>query len=714
MNNGILDTNNKTHTINSIYSLLGNPSRISTVLDRSGPKLLLDICPGVTTAYSLRRLSSNYNGPLVRVRRGGGVEEKDFTSDDIDSGYLAKWIGTGNATFPSVNWSIDTYRGGSIFGVNTYPTQVVGQNDPFNGTGAAAVSWTTGGDIRYGLASSGAGSIPAVSLPVTFSFWARVDSGTANIASVLRSDPVPDVNLITHTITTSWTRFSNTHTRNVANGTNGWYFTNAPSNTTIYFYGFQFEIGSTPTDLVITTNESTGIGYVSIWYDQSGNGYHLYAPSLSTQPCIGIGNNLLVRNGKPYVDFFQSRWLNTHSSLSLTNSTIATVGSRNFSGSGRGYFSIADNDLAGLENNTLGFGWFNSGTSVYDPAASTRFLLTGILDNTSTSLYSSRALVAHSNSPTRYNRASRIVLNNGRFNNRPVDAKIEEVIYYANGLNNIKDIETNMGLYYNFILSPEYVQPPYDDSDVVSYIRSVEAADQQALEDRVRDAYNNFILGCKNDGIWSAIKNACILAGARTLNGALTPLVGSRPTNFAFSSGDYNRKTGLIGNGLSKYLDTNRNNNTDPQNNHHMAVYATSVQNELDKAFIGAGAASTGSTQITASANGGGGTNGINVRNRTANLTIISNAVGSGIVGASRSSSSSYVARANGTNTTINTTSEVPFNGNVLVFARNSATNTVGLYASHRLAWYSIGEALDLSLLESRLATLLSTLDSIL
>ena len=68
------------------------------------------------------------------------------------------------------------------------------------------------------------------------------------------------------------------------------------------------------------------------------------------------------------------------------------------------------------------------------------------------------------------------------------------------------------------------------DSDAAAYITAVETADGQALEEKVKIAIDNFVLGCKADGIWSAIKASCILAGARTTNGALVPLVGTAPT----------------------------------------------------------------------------------------------------------------------------------------------------------------------------------------
>lgn len=72
------------------------------------------------------------------------------------------------------------------------------------------------------------------------------------------------------------------------------------------------------------------------------------------------------------------------------------------------------------------------------------------------------------------------------------------------------------------------------DPDAAAYIAAVEAADGQPLEPAVKTAINSFVVGCKADGIWAAIKAACILAGARTLSGALVPLAGTAPTNFNF------------------------------------------------------------------------------------------------------------------------------------------------------------------------------------
>jgi hypothetical protein len=52
------------------------------------------------------------------------------------------------------------------------------------------------------------------------------------------------------------------------------------------------------------------------------------------------------------------------------------------------------------------------------------------------------------------------------------------------------------------------------DTDAANYAMRVEAADGEPLEADVFSAINDFVLGCKADGIWDAIKASCILAGA--------------------------------------------------------------------------------------------------------------------------------------------------------------------------------------------------------
>ena len=239
------------------------------------------------------------------------------------------------------------------------------------------------------------------------------------------------------------------------------------------------------------------------------------------------------------------------------------------------------------------------------------------------------------------------------------------------------------------------------DADAQAYITAVEAADAQSLETGVKDAINAFVTGCKTDGIWTAIKACCILAGARTLTGALTPLVGTAPTNNGpFVSGDYNRETGLLGNGSTKYLDSNRNNNADPQDNHHISVYVSTARTNAS-IYMGAEISQRNSIYAT------GGT--IVIGGLRSNSTIDTGVAytATGLVGASRTSSTNVNWRAGQTSGSGTNTSTTPDNLDIWVFCRN-LSNAASSPTDARFAFYSIGESLDLALLDTRVTTLIT------
>ena len=73
-------------------------------------------------------------------------------------------------------------------------------------------------------------------------------------------------------------------------------------------------------------------------------------------------------------------------------------------------------------------------------------------------------------------------------------------------------------------------------------------------------------------------------------------------------------------------------------------------------------------------------------------------------MGTSRSASTGYTARIENVNTALVVTSESPYNGALCIFA-----GTEGNYkANARLAFYSIGESLDLALLDARVTDLIN------
>jgi hypothetical protein len=244
------------------------------------------------------------------------------------------------------------------------------------------------------------------------------------------------------------------------------------------------------------------------------------------------------------------------------------------------------------------------------------------------------------------------------------------------------------------------------DSDASTYIDAVETADGQALETGVRVAINDFVLGCKQDEIWDAIKASCILAGARTLDGALVPLAGTAPTNYNFVSGDYDRKTGLVGDGSTKYLDSNRNNNADPQNNQHLSCFITTYTPGSISALTGAGVfADFGNSYLLrGSSIGAKSQMGVSVAFLGANIDPI------GLFAASRNNNLNFSYRLNGVNNLASFASVTPlFNSNILVFSRGTAA-VPDQPTDARLAFYSIGESLDLALLDTRVSNLMTAI----
>jgi hypothetical protein len=251
-------------------------------------------------------------------------------------------------------------------------------------------------------------------------------------------------------------------------------------------------------------------------------------------------------------------------------------------------------------------------------------------------------------------------------------------------------------------------KPGYSfDSDASTYIDAVETADGLALETGVRVAINDFVLGCKQDEIWDAINACCILAGARTLDGALVPLVGGAPTNNNFVSGDYDRETGLVSDGNTKYLDSNFNLTTDldintSAYNSHGAVYATAGSTKTSGYF---GYYDNSSKNFQA-INSGGFANIVNMGDGTGNIAGLGDAVG--LWGTSRNGND-VSSRVNSTNYSVisppNSTQHT--DTTIYIFAR-AVFSLVPVNA--RLAFYSIGESLDLAALDTRVSNLITAI----
>jgi hypothetical protein len=246
------------------------------------------------------------------------------------------------------------------------------------------------------------------------------------------------------------------------------------------------------------------------------------------------------------------------------------------------------------------------------------------------------------------------------------------------------------------------------DPDAQAYFDRITAAGS-SITTANKTAVNDFIVGCKADGIWSAIKASCLLAGPDSLAGALVPLVGVAPTPYNFVEDDYSRTSGLIGDALTKYLNTNRANNADPKDNASMALWITEYPGKAIGAFMSWTNANGTSGRYLAGLNGTIRPRAM-CNNGSANATVLhsSSDLVFGFIGVSRNNAVDYYFRYNNITDLVAKLSDTLTNSGAITVFRQG--NNASAFSDPRISFYSIGEALDLALLDARLTTYMAAL----
>lgn len=450
-------------------------------------------------------------------------------------------------------------------------------------------------------------------------------------------------------------------------------------------------------------------GLVRTMHDQTGNGNHLQQTTAANQMVLVSSGSLVTENNRAAVQQTTGTLQCLRSPFGPTTNndfSVCCVASLSNLWVCNAFFDVGR--IAATAPNAWGQRVTRSTTEVVNASPQVNLFTTnralalgqyltfgGIFRSTSTGVHGSNGsslnTVALTSTTFRSGDAGFFTLSQ--------TATFQELVLFNNDATAKRaGIERDMNSYYN-------IHPTYADADVNAYIHAVEIADGQKLETGVRDAINDFIVGCKADGIWTAIKASCILMGARTLSGALTPLVGTAPTNNNFVSGDYNRKTGLVGNRSTKFINTNRANNADPQDSNHNAVYVSAVGTNDATANVLIGSAGvptvSGVNAILHNTPAGVFSRNRNSSGGSFNPIQIPTA---GFFGTRRSSSSSHSMRASASSVNITDVSQAPDSNNVVIFRRNDSSSPG--YSDARIAFYSVGESLTLTTLESRITTL--------
>ena len=170
-------------------------------------------------------------------------------------------------------------------------------------------------------------------------------------------------------------------------------------------------------------------------------------------------------------------------------------------------------------------------------------------------------------------------------------------------------------------------------------------------------------------------------------------------------SGDYNRTTGLLGDGSTKYLSTNRLHSADGQNDHSRFVGVSVAPSiSVTRAYFGNG-----------TLNGGGVTSSLTTDTVSFRPCIASGSVNystastaPGLIGYSRNGSTSTTLESSGGSTTTSLASTTPVAETISIFARGTATTTARSDA--RIYFWLAGDAITTSVLRSRLSTYFAAL----
>jgi hypothetical protein len=232
--------------------------------------------------------------------------------------------------------------------------------------------------------------------------------------------------------------------------------------------------------------------------------------------------------------------------------------------------------------------------------------------------------------------------------------------------------------------------------EATNYFSRLDAAGDTTYVD-YKQPLANYIDGLVTLGgaYWNTMESAASFVGVG-IQGITVPLRNGMtvPTQSNFVSGDLSQLTGLLCDGTSKKINTNTDQSNYAQNDTSASVYRTETVSGTNPFYFGTNLANGfGARGVASFITACYGTQAIT---GSASTTV-------GLLGLSRSASTGYDYRSNGTTGTRTTASVAPAAGNMDVFAIDGTTN-----GSFRLATYHAGPALNLATLEGLQATLLS------
>ena len=314
--------------------------------------LLLDSYYGAGAAYSLRKLKNSWTGSAIKVRRSNDNLEQNIgfnAGGNLDTTSLLSFVGANNTAlyseeFDNAWWTknhVTVTPNQAIAPDGTMTADLLSESGTLNHSifSSTSVSWTAGiswswnmsvyvkkgpgtaAPNTFALAWAGGniiGNSPYVLFNISTGTIVEVQSNSSDTNFGYSIDPVGDgwfrcTMWGTHTPSATVNRYTAGVIRfnaNLNTITNAYYHGNTQAN--MYIWGWQFIRKANDTSVLTTqpyiktTDTSAGNGFVTTWYDQSGNVRNATQSTSTNQPQIVSNGSLVLMNNKPSVSFTTS------------------------------------------------------------------------------------------------------------------------------------------------------------------------------------------------------------------------------------------------------------------------------------------------------------------------------------------------------------------------------------------------------------------------
>ena len=470
--------------------------------------LLLDTYSGAAAAYSLRKLRNDYTGSAITVRRSSDNTSTNIGFDangNLDTTALTTFVGSNNTAlyseeFDNVWWNknnVTVTTNQTMAPDGTMTADLLSESGTLNhaiGNTVASSTFTSGTSWNVSVyLKKGPGTSAPDTIALSFSNGNILNTPSVlfNISTgvvVTSSNPWNDANFGSSIVDVGggWWRCAMWGTTTISQGrsaqygvirfnnnlntiTTAYYTGNVQAN--VYIWGYQFVRALNNTSVLTTqpytktTTTAAGNGFVSVWFDQSGNNNNQSSSTLIKQPQIVNSGSLITRNGKPAI-YFSNNMMQSGRVFSTSNFSIFSTLSGNSGQSnnvllcqhtgaadvGRTVF-IQPSDVASPYNKLKTF--FNNGTSysiisnnvVFDNALKLVNITSNGSGTTTQFVNSTQEGILSGQSWTPINALTTLGSLGNTFS--PYTGYVGELVMYAtNQLTNRTGIESNINTYY--------------------------------------------------------------------------------------------------------------------------------------------------------------------------------------------------------------------------------------------------------------------------